>query len=236
MGEKIKNFYDDLYRRKKERTMRPFYVYQRWLDFFSLEKDTSILDIGCGTGHFLKAAEDYGLKTYGIDISEEAVRIAKKIAPGSQIEVGEGEELKYPDAFFDYVACLGSLEHFSNLEQGLGEMLRVAKNGAKFLIIVPNKNYLWDKVLGKKGTIQRDYKEELKNFDSWKKLFESHGLETEKVTQDKYPAEIVKIFEYKNPTKILRRILYRLIWLFMPLRYTYQFIFVFRKKCKEEKK
>lgn len=230
MEEKIKFFYNELYQRKKEQTMRPFYVYQRWLDFFSPEKGKKIFDIGCGTGYFLKAAKERGLEAYGIDLSEEAIKIAKEIAPDSQIEVGAGEDLKYPDNFFDYIACLGTLEHFTNIEKGLAEILRVAKKDAKFFIIVPNKNYLWDKVVGKRGTIQRDYKEELKDFNSWKNLFEKFGLEMEKVTQDKYPAEIVKIFEYKNPIKILRRIIYRFAWLFMPLNYTYQFVFVFKRK------
>ncbi len=227
---KIKNFYNDLYGRKKEKTMRPFYVYKRWVEFFSPQEGNKIFDIGCGTGYFLKASEEKGLKTYGIDISDEAVKVAKEIARNSQIEVGEGENLKYPDNFFNYISCLGSLEHFTDLEKGLREMIRVAKKGAKFLIIVPNINYLWDKVVGKKGTIQRDYKEELKDLNSWKKLFNNYGLKIEKIVQDKYPAEIVKIFEYKNPVKILRRIIYRLIWVFMPLKYTYQFIFIL-KRC-----
>lgn len=230
MEEKIKFFYNDLYQRKREQTMRPFYIYQRWLDFFSPEKGKKIFDIGCGTGYFLKAAKERGLQTYGIDLSEEAVKIAREIAPNSQIETGTGEDLKYPDNFFDYIACLGTLEHFTNIEKGLAEILRVAKKDAKFFIIVPNKNYLWDKVVGKRGTIQRDYKEELKDFNSWKNLFEKFGLKMEKVIQDKYPAEIVKIFEYKNPIKILRRIIYRFVWLFMPLNYTYQFVFVFKRK------
>lgn len=230
MKERIKNFYNDLYKRKKARAMRPFCIYQRWIEFLSPQKGKKILDIGCGTGYFLKAAEEKGLETYGIDLSEEAIEIAKEMTKNSRLEAGSGESLKYSDDFFDYVACLGSLEHFMDLEKGLAEMVRVAKVGAKFLIIVPNKNYLWDKVLGKKGTIQRDYQEELKDLNSWKKLFAHYGLAMEKVGQDKYPAEIVKIFEYKNPIKILRRIVYRLVWLFMPLKYTYQFVFVFEKK------
>lgn len=227
----IKDFYNNLYLHKKEKAMDPFYVYQRWLKFFlpQIQKGKKLLDIGCGTGYFLKASSKAGLKTFGIDISEEAIKLAKKNSPDSRISIGEGENLPFSSQSFDYVTCLGSLEHFLDLERGLAEMVRVAKLGAEFLIIVPNKNYLWNKVLGQQGTIQQDYKEELKDLDSWKKLFESYGLRVEKISQDKYPAEIVKIFEHKNPIKILRRIIYHLVWIFMPLRYAYQFIFVLRK-------
>ncbi len=226
---RIKNFYNKLYFRKKEKAMRPFYVYKRWLNFLSPQSEKKILDVGCGTGYFLRACSEIGLESFGIDISQEAVKVAKQNSPASKILVGQGENLPFPDQIFDYITCLGSLEHFLDLEKGLSEMVRVAKPRAKFLIVVPNQNYFWDKVLHKRGTKQRDYQEELKDLDSWEKLFENYGLKIEKITQDKYPAEIVKIFESKNPIRILRRIIYRLVWIFMPLKYTYQFVFVFKK-------
>jgi len=52
------------------------------LDYLGAQKGRKLLDVGCGTGFLLLAAFKRGLKTYGIDISEEAIKIAKKCISG----------------------------------------------------------------------------------------------------------------------------------------------------------
>jgi hypothetical protein len=128
------------------------------------------------------------------------------------------------------VSCIGSLEHYQDMSKGLEELLRVAKSGAKIFIVVPNKEYfLWKLKMVPVGTKQREF-EVLKDLDEWKSLFESFGLNILKVKQDRYPMKILRVFEKPNLITIARRLIYKGIWLFVPIRYTYQFVFVAIKR------
>ncbi len=227
-----KSFYDSVYARKGDQAMRPRWVYERWFGLFDGNKPhQSLLDVGCGTGLFLQVAAEGGLTTTGLDLSDAAVALSKKNSPHSTVVQGSGERLPFLDNQFDYVCCLGSLEHYDNPQKGLHELVRVAKDYGKFLIILPNDDYLfWKLKKIKKGTAQREF-EVLKNLDGWKRFLEEGGLEILRIYQDKYPSEELRVLQYKNPYKILRRVLYKIIWLMMPLKYTYQFVFILKKKA-----
>ena len=231
MTDKV-NFYDELYAKKGQAAMRPYWVYENWFKLLEpVKPGESLLDIGCGTGLLLKAAAARSLKTSGLELSAEAIRLAQQNSPSSSLVQGAGEHLPFADQQFDYVCCLGTLEHMADIPQALKEMLRVAKPSAKFLIVVPNDNYLfWKLKKIKKGTAQREF-EELKNLADWKKIFNNAGLAVAgRIRQDRYPSQELKIFQHKNPYRIARRMVYKLIWLFMPLSLTYQFVFILKKK------
>jgi SAM-dependent methyltransferase len=230
-----RNFYESHYKTKGFKAMRPQWVYDRWLRLLgNLKKDEKLLDVACGTGFFLKAASQAGLQTVGLELADEAVALARMASPTSEVTQGFGEALPYGDNSFDYVTCLGSLEHFSNPQQGLAEMVRVAKDSARFLIILPNKNYwLWKYRLIPQGTKQRNF-EVVKDLAGWKEFLTQAGLTILTVKQDKYPASETKIFSSLNIIKIIRRLAYRFIWIFIPLSFTYQFVFVLEKQNKRD--
>lgn len=227
-----KEFYDNLYSKKGQGAMRPQWVYDNWFaNLLPVQSGQTLLDVGCGTGLFLKSAAGSGLKTTGLELSDSALALARQNSPTSTLVQGEGEHLPFEDKSFDYVCCLGTLEHMADPDKGLAEMVRVAKDGARFFIVVPNDNYLfWKLKKIKKGTAQRDF-EELKKLPEWISFFAKGGLEVAgRIKQDRYPSQELKIFAAKNPYRMLRRAIYKLIWLCMPLAYTYQFVFVFKKK------
>ena len=93
-----------------------------------------ILDIACGEGSFLQCLQGKGLATYGTDISQKAVEIARGLNPESHILVADGEYLLWEDNCFDYVTCLGNLEHFPNPDKGLKEIARVLKSSRLSII------------------------------------------------------------------------------------------------------
>ncbi|MCJ7508538.1 MAG: class I SAM-dependent methyltransferase [candidate division Zixibacteria bacterium] len=138
----IKAWYDQRHLSSGENTWRPFEAYPIFLDYLDVKAGRKLLDIGCGTGYLLRAAHQKGLQTYGVDISSEGVRIAKKVSPDSQIIIGKGEDLRFPEDSFDYITCTGSLEHFLDMKKSIKEMIRVGKKDALFCIVVPNINFL----------------------------------------------------------------------------------------------
>ena len=116
--------------------------YLTMLNLLNPEPGKKLLDVGCGKGVFLFLASKMGLQTYGIDISKVAVDIARRVSHTSEIRVGLGEELPWDDNSFDYVTCLGSLEHFLDPAKGVKEMARVLKPDGRALILVPNSFFI----------------------------------------------------------------------------------------------
>lgn len=130
--------YDRIYTTFGLRTNSAYY---RWIIKLLQPKPNSrILDVSCGEGILLREIEklNKGIETYGLDISNEAVGIAKKNTPKSKILLADGQSIPFQDGYFDYVTCLGSLEHYLDPELGLKEITRVAKDESKFLILLPN--------------------------------------------------------------------------------------------------
>lgn len=228
--KEIKDWYNQWHCRKGEDAWRSYEAYHIMLDYLKPQKGKRLLDLGCGTGYLLKGADERGLETYGIDISDEAVKIAKRISPNSKIIEGRGEKINFPDNFFDYLICIGALEHFIDMEKGIDEIIRVAQEDALFCIVVPNVNYLYWKIRGKKGTKQSKINERLLSLDDWKNTFNQKGLKILKVYPDKWPFQKISIFSSINPLAITTKAICKLVAFTLPLKYTYQFVFIMRKK------
>src|SRR5437667_123446 len=103
--KEVVDFYDNVYyKTEKVHAIRPLEHYQKVFDFLKPVKSGSmILDVGCGTGLFLRAATDAGLEPYGIDIAPKAIEISKKYVPEAHLVVAKGEALPFENKFFDYV-------------------------------------------------------------------------------------------------------------------------------------
>lgn len=231
--KKIKKYYNRLYREKKDKSMNDYAYYPYFIRLLNVKKGKRILDIACGTGFLLHIAEKMGLESYGIDISSSAVKIAKKNTKKSVIKVGCGEKVPFPADSFDYITCLGSLEHFINIPKGIREMVRVARKDALLCIVVPNINYVGWMFKVKKGTNQAKLREKLLKLVQWKELFRRNGLHIDRVLQDKWFMKEIIIFTDLNPIKIILRAVRWFIWLVMPINWTYQFIFICRKASKQ---
>lgn len=222
----IKEYYERHHRERKDKSWRPFEAYQLIQKYLNMKKTKKLLDIGCGTGYFLKTAELKGLIAYGIDISKEAVDISKTITNNSQLSVADGEKLPFCDDRFDYITCLGTLEHFLDVNKGVQEMARVSKNSAVICIMVPNINFFGWKTQFK-GT--RQINEFLFDLRGWSEIIEKNGLVIRKIYQDKWFMNEINLLENKNPLRMLKRFFSKLRWIFLPLDLAYQFIFICNK-------
>ena len=106
-----------------------------------------VLNVGCGTGGFNVAAQRAGASTWGIDASEDAVRICelrRALGAGGQYALAAAEALPFPDGCFDLVYCLSTLEHVEGVEAAVGEMVRVLGTGGAVLLYAPNAWALYE--------------------------------------------------------------------------------------------
>ncbi len=227
--QEIKAWYNRRYADRGKDSMRTADAYPVFLDLLKVQPGKNLLDIACGTGYLLRAAAERGLATWGIDISEQAVKLAQEVSPSSNVSVGRGEQLPFPDGFFDYLTCIGSLEHFLDMERGLAEMKRVTKPSSLICILVPNSNFLYWKLTGRLGTEQQDINEHLMSFREWRDFFSRYGLETVRTSQDRWPAKKLRVRSAGSPLKAARALLFKLAWALLPMHYAYQFIFILRK-------
>ncbi len=89
---------------------------------------STILEVGCGTGHFTRWFGELGLQAMGLDLSRPM--LAEAIRLGSPPCVhGDALALPFSTAAFDLVALVTTLEFLPEPVQDLAEALRVARQG-----------------------------------------------------------------------------------------------------------
>ena len=114
----------------------------RWgLSQIEWKSDWTILDIGCGGGANLKRMADFCPqgKIYGIDISSESVKFARKeikklLNTRCFISQGNVMNLPYEKGTFDLITAFETVYFWGNLQKTFNEVHRVLKNGGLFLI------------------------------------------------------------------------------------------------------
>jgi ubiquinone/menaquinone biosynthesis C-methylase UbiE len=115
--------------------------------FFAMAKiqpGERVLEVGCGTGHYLQVLAARGARVSGIDISRPmlAVTLAKKI-PGAGLARASAAALPFPDGAFDVVVAITVLEFLPDVGAAMAEMRRVLCPGGRLLVAVLNRHSLW---------------------------------------------------------------------------------------------
>jgi len=102
-----------------------------------------LLDVGCGAGMIATPLMEQGAEVHGVDVSAEAVRRASAAGVRATLLDLDREALPYPDAFFDAVTALASLQYVVDVGRALAECHRVLRPGGSFLAAVPNVRAAW---------------------------------------------------------------------------------------------
>jgi ubiquinone/menaquinone biosynthesis C-methylase UbiE len=111
-----------------------------------LLKGRRAIDLGCGTGAFTrKLFQDSDAELFGLDISENAINLAKKNEKKIKFIVGDTENLQFEESYFDLVVFSGILHHFPDEKKCLAEGYRVLKKGGCMISYDPNKinPFMW---------------------------------------------------------------------------------------------
>jgi methionine biosynthesis protein MetW len=103
----------------------------------------ALLDVGCGTGILLEELRGRFAEIRGVDISEDAVAVARERGLDVLAVDLSNESLPYPSGFFDTVTILSALQYFFEPDRALGECSRVLGKGGTLLLSVPNMRALW---------------------------------------------------------------------------------------------
>ncbi len=109
---------------------------------FLIPSNSSVLEIGCGTGELLSFLNP--IKGLGIDISPKMIEIARGKFPHLQFEVGDLENLQIKEKF-DYVVIIETIGHVDDIQLAFKELHKVCKPETRLIIVY--YNYLWEPIL-----------------------------------------------------------------------------------------
>ena len=99
-------------------------------------EDKNLLDIGCGTGDFLKTAKDNGWIVTGIEPNNDARKLANQKTSNNVFETEHLIKLK--ENSFDVITLWHVLEHVPDLEGHVLILKKLLKENGTLIIAVPN--------------------------------------------------------------------------------------------------
>jgi SAM-dependent methyltransferase len=94
----------------------------------SFSQARSVLEVGCGTGHFTQWLHEQGLAAVGVDLSAEMLAEAQRL-DGVMLVRGDAHRLPFADSAFDLVAFVTALEFLDRPQEALTDALRVTRRG-----------------------------------------------------------------------------------------------------------
>lgn len=223
--EKIKDYYEDYYNNNKESAFPNDFVRTSNI----LSKIISItptgsyfLDIGCGVGFACEMLKHENFIPHGIDISEQAITLAKKKLPEFSFDIASiDNKLPYKNETFDRVICLGVLEHIKEPETIISETHRVLKKNGKALFLVPNSYSPYFLIAG--GTEQ--IYEKPRTIKQWISMFNNSDFSIAFIGKDPGPT-IQKSMSFIKKIKILVNRFISGI----SLHLAYQIVFIIQKE------
>jgi 2-polyprenyl-3-methyl-5-hydroxy-6-metoxy-1,4-benzoquinol methylase len=101
----------------------------------SLSKKGTLLDVGCGTGYFLKACKEDGWKVEGTEPDPDARKLAEEL---TKSDVSETIFSKNNYQSYDMITMWHVLEHVHRLNECMERIVKLLKEDAKLVIAVPN--------------------------------------------------------------------------------------------------
>jgi ubiquinone/menaquinone biosynthesis C-methylase UbiE len=88
----------------------------------------TVLETGCGTGHFTRWFGELGLRAVGLDLSRPMLDEAVSLSSLVYLQ-GDAQMLPFLSKSFDLAALITTLEFLPDPFQALAEALRVARQG-----------------------------------------------------------------------------------------------------------
>jgi SAM-dependent methyltransferase len=129
--------YDQIARTYDQRYERNAYegVERALRGFVGTRPGLKILEVGCGTGHWLDVLQGHGIYLTGFDFSAGMLAQAQMQLSGIPLVQGTAERLPWPAESFDRVFCINAFHHFADKATFLAEVRRILRPSGMILIV-----------------------------------------------------------------------------------------------------
>jgi ubiquinone/menaquinone biosynthesis C-methylase UbiE len=109
-----------------------------------------VLDAGCGSGRFSEVAIKDGAHLIALDASEAVFAAQNNLAKNQNVIFVRADlrRLPFEDGVFDFVYCIGVLQHTSNPWQCIEELSRVTSVGGQIALTFYEKK-IWTRLYSK---------------------------------------------------------------------------------------
>lgn len=114
-----------------------FRAIRRALAVAEIPPGARVLDVGCGTGRWVRRYRENGFRAAGIDGQYGMLERARAQRTEAPLLAGDACHLPFADAAFDAVTDITVVQHIpaSLQRQALGEMLRVLRPGGRLILM-----------------------------------------------------------------------------------------------------
>jgi 2-polyprenyl-3-methyl-5-hydroxy-6-metoxy-1,4-benzoquinol methylase len=155
-----------------------------------------LLDIGCGLGYFLDAAQDVGFEVAGVEFNPQAVRaIRQKYA--FPVYEGAVETQPIPEGSFDVVTMFDVIEHLHDPFTTLKRLRSLLRPGGGLALSTMDSESFSSRLLGKRLEDFRRTREHLFFFsrETITKILESCGFTVYKINSYGHTFELAFLLE-----------------------------------------
>ncbi len=95
-----------------------------------------LLDVGCGTGFFLKSMKKLGWQVFGVEPNKAARLAANRLTENAVFD--NEQAFEWENSSFDLITLWHVLEHLPNLEKALKNLYRLLDDQGRLIVAVPN--------------------------------------------------------------------------------------------------
>ena len=188
-----KSLFDKVYQAVKNTTLKSKL---RLINSFNT-KSKKVLDVGAGTGDFLKVCKTNSWEIFGSEPDSGARNIAAKKGVNLEKDLS-----KFQNQQFDVITLWHVLEHVENLQEYITTLKSLLTENGRLIIAVPNfKSY--DAIMYKEFWAAFDVPRHLWHFSktSISKLFSYENMKVEKILPMKFDAYYVVLLSEKYKHK-----------------------------------
>jgi ubiquinone/menaquinone biosynthesis C-methylase UbiE len=99
------------------------------------DRGQAVLEVGCGTGHWIARLRSRGRAVVGLDRSLEMLRRAANQVEGAALVRGRGEALPFLSRSFDRVLVVNALHHFDDPARFAVEAHRLLRPEGRIVVV-----------------------------------------------------------------------------------------------------
>ena len=183
--------------------------YAYWKSYFSrnLGLHKQILEVGCGLGFFGRYVHNE-FRYFGLDISIDAIVIAKQFQGLTNVFVGDARSLPFKNNSFLSIIAFDMVEHLQNPILFIQEAYRIIEEGGKIVITTPNVRSFGVRIKSRSIALKPSMVTDLTHIslihrEGWIKMIEDAGFKIRRCGTDC----LWDIPYFKNVPQIFQKLL-----------------------------